>query len=116
MSVSRARGIVAPLFCRKPTGWVSVWLWSRPRDHGAVRPERGLADETTATRKRPAASFRPGVVALAVAAALLAAHPARGGAEVALDREFIAGLVEKVPPAAFQKAGQYRGSARGFRL
>ncbi len=33
-----------------------------------------------------------------------------------LDKEFLASLVEKIPPAPFQKAGQYRGSARGFRL
>ncbi len=45
-----------------------------------------------------------------------AAGTARGGAEVKLDREFLDGLVEKIPPAPFQKAGQYRGSARGFRL
>ena len=41
---------------------------------------------------------------------------ARAGAEVKLDRDFLSGLVEKLPPAPFQKAGQYHGSARNFRL
>ncbi len=40
----------------------------------------------------------------------------RAGAEVKLDRDFLAGLVEKLPPAPFSKADQYRGSAHGFRL
>lgn len=42
--------------------------------------------------------------------------PARGAAEVKLDRDFLNGLVEKLPPAKFARAGQYRGAARGFRL
>jgi hypothetical protein len=56
--------------------------------------------------------------ALALIAAVFGTSwtPARGGAEVTLDREFLAGLVEKAPPAPFQTAGQYRGSARNFRL
>ena len=41
---------------------------------------------------------------------------ARGGAEVKLDRDFIAGLVEKLPPAPFKKDNQYHGEAKGFRL
>jgi hypothetical protein len=58
----------------------------------------------------------PLLAALVTAAALFWPSAARAGAEVKLDREFIAGLVEKVPPAPFKKDGQYRGSARGFRL
>lgn len=42
--------------------------------------------------------------------------PAWGAAEVKLDRDFLTGLVEKLPPAPFSKAGQYHGSAHGFRL
>jgi hypothetical protein len=55
---------------------------------------------------------------LVVMLALALAVPgvARGAAEVKLDRDFLAGLVEKLPPAPFSKAGQYRGSAHGFRL
>ena len=37
-------------------------------------------------------------------------------AEVKLDREFLAGLIEKMPPCPFQKAGQYRGTVRAYRL
>jgi hypothetical protein len=41
---------------------------------------------------------------------------ARAGAEVKLDRDFIAGLIEKLPPTPFKKDGQYHGSARSYRL
>lgn len=41
---------------------------------------------------------------------------ALAGAEVKVDRDFIASLIEKIPPAPFQKADKYRGSARGFHL
>lgn len=37
-------------------------------------------------------------------------------AEVRLDKDFLAGLVEKVPPCPFQKEGQYRGTVQAFRL
>ena len=33
-----------------------------------------------------------------------------------LDRDFISGIVEKLPPTQFKKDGQYHGSARLFRL
>ena len=33
-----------------------------------------------------------------------------------LDRDFISGIVEKLPPTQFKKDGQYHGSARSFRL
>ena len=46
----------------------------------------------------------------------MAAQSARAAAEVKLDRDFLNGLVEKLPPAPFAKAGQYRGSAHAFRL
>ncbi len=54
------------------------------------------------------------VIGLIVLAALPSA--ARAGAEVKLDRDFIAGLVEKLPPAPFKKDNQYHGEAKGFRL
>jgi hypothetical protein len=41
---------------------------------------------------------------------------ARAGAEVKLDRDFITGLVEKLPPAPFKKDNQYHGEAKAFRL
>lgn len=60
--------------------------------------------------------LRLGLWAVLATAVLALPAPARGAAEVKLDRDFIAGLVEKLPPAPFSRAGQYRGSARGFRL
>lgn len=55
-------------------------------------------------------------LAFTVGMGAFAPGTARGAAEVRLDRDFLSGLVEKLPPATFQKAGQYRGSARAFRL
>lgn len=46
----------------------------------------------------------------------LTGQVAAGAAEVRLDRDFLGSVVEKIPPAPFGKAGQYRGSARAFRL
>jgi hypothetical protein len=59
----------------------------------------------------------PWLAAFAVVMAIgSAATKARAGAEVKLDRDFLSGLVEKLPPAPFKKDGQYHGSARNFRL
>jgi hypothetical protein len=41
---------------------------------------------------------------------------ANAGAEVKLDRDFLAGLIEKLPPTPFKKDGQYHGSVRSYRL
>jgi hypothetical protein len=41
---------------------------------------------------------------------------ARSSAEVKVDRDFLAGLVEKLPPCPFEKAGRYRGRVDSFRL
>jgi hypothetical protein len=55
--------------------------------------------------------------ATAFAFALLASGPARSApAEVKLDRDFLASLVEKLPPCPFQKAGKYRGTVHDCRL
>ena len=61
---------------------------------------------------------RAGTSALSLILLISAFPPGsvRAGAEVKLDREFIAGLVEKLPPAPFSKPGLYRGNARNFRL
>ncbi len=56
------------------------------------------------------------VLSLMAVSFFVSTNPARAGAEVKLDREFLAGLVEKLPPAPFAKAGQYRGSAKNFRM
>ncbi|MDR3639614.1 MAG: hypothetical protein P4L84_37785 [Isosphaeraceae bacterium] len=52
-----------------------------------------------------------------VATALLA-WPARAypAAEVKLDTDFLFGVIEKLPPAPFQKEGRYRGTVDGYRL
>jgi hypothetical protein len=41
---------------------------------------------------------------------------ARASADVRLDRDFIAGIIEKLPPVAFEKPNQYRGYVHGFQL
>lgn len=55
---------------------------------------------------------------LLVLAALIASVPvvARGATEVKLDKEFLAGIVAKLPPSPFEQAGQYRGSVHSYRL
>jgi hypothetical protein len=43
--------------------------------------------------------------------------PEAGAAtEVKLDKEFLAGVVEKLPPSPFEKKGQYKGSVHSYRL
>jgi len=41
---------------------------------------------------------------------------AKAAAEVKFDRDFLAGVVAKVPPVPFQKEGRYRGTLEAFRL
>jgi hypothetical protein len=48
--------------------------------------------------------------------AVIPGRAARAAADVRLDREFIAGIIEKLPPVAFEKPGQYRGFVHGFQL
>ena len=36
--------------------------------------------------------------------------------EVRLDKDFLAGIVEKLPPSPFEKKGQYRGTVHSYRL
>ena len=55
-------------------------------------------------------------VLAALVVALAAARAVEAGAEVRLDRDFLAGVVEQLPAAPFKKAGQYHGEARAFRL
>jgi hypothetical protein len=44
------------------------------------------------------------------------ARAARAGADIRLDRNFIAGIIEKLPPVGFERPGQYRGLVYGFQL
>src|SRR5262245_15300840 len=41
---------------------------------------------------------------------------ARAATEVKLDRDFLAGVVEKLPPSPFEKKGQYQGTIHSYRL
>ncbi len=45
-----------------------------------------------------------------------AGPPARAGAEIKLDKDFLAGVIEKLPPAQFQKPDKYRGNVHSYRL
>jgi hypothetical protein len=47
---------------------------------------------------------------------LLHGRAGKGAAEVKLDKDFLAGVIEKLPPAPFEKAGQYRGMVHSYRL
>ena len=54
---------------------------------------------------------------LVFCAAITAWYPvAQAATEVRLDREFLAGIVEKLPPSPFEKKGQYRGTIHSYRL
>ena len=46
----------------------------------------------------------------------LAEHRAWAVTEVRLDKDFLAGIVEKLPPSPFEKKGQYRGTVHSYRL
>jgi hypothetical protein len=49
-------------------------------------------------------------------AAMTPARAARASADVRLDKDFIGGIIEKLPPVAFEKQGQYHGLVHGFQL
>jgi hypothetical protein len=49
-------------------------------------------------------------------AALLCTLPAHAAAEVKLDKDFLAGVIAKLPSCPFDKAGKYRGSVHSYRL
>ncbi len=38
------------------------------------------------------------------------------GAEIRLDRDFLAGVIDKLPPVPFEKADRYRGNVHSYRL
>jgi hypothetical protein len=50
------------------------------------------------------------------AAALVAPPRAEASAEIKLDRDFLSGVIAKLPPAPFAKEGRYRGNVDGYRL
>jgi hypothetical protein len=57
-------------------------------------------------------------VLVSIAAAVLVFGPTRGfaAAEIKLDKEFLSGIIEKLPDVPFQKEGQYRGKVQRLRL
>jgi hypothetical protein len=48
--------------------------------------------------------------------AMMEGRTARASADLRLGKDFIAGIVEKLPPVAFERPGQYRGLVHGFQL
>jgi hypothetical protein len=63
--------------------------------------------------------FRPTMI-LGVLCWVLLVHgragEAKAGAEVRLDKDFLSGVIEKLPPAPFEKADKYRGMVHSYRL
>jgi hypothetical protein len=55
----------------------------------------------------------PGCLLVAV---LTRCRPASGAAEIKLDKDFINGVVVKLPPTSFDKADKYRGTVHSYRL
>ena len=51
-----------------------------------------------------------------IAVAVTPARMARASADIRLDKDFIGGIIEKLPPVNFEKPGQYRGIVHGFQL
>jgi hypothetical protein len=49
-------------------------------------------------------------------AALLSSQVAPAAAVVRFDKEFLAGVIEKLPPCPFEKSGQYRGVVHTYHL
>src|SRR5262249_7543951 len=47
---------------------------------------------------------------------LVATQLAWAAAVVRFDKEFLAGVIEKLPPCPFEKAGQYRGVVHSYRF
>src|SRR5882724_7269574 len=47
---------------------------------------------------------------------LLVERVATAATEVRLDRDFLAGVAEKLPPSPFEKKAQYRGTIHSYRL
>ncbi len=56
------------------------------------------------------------VLGLFAAAVLLHGRPAQAAAEVKLGKDFLDGVVAKLPPTTFEKADKYRGTVHSYRL
>ena len=61
--------------------------------------------------------WRAGIVlGVLVCSSLLYVGAADAAADLRLDKDFIAGIIEKLPAATFEQTGQIRGIVHGFRL
>jgi hypothetical protein len=56
------------------------------------------------------------LIGLFAVAAILAGRAGHASAEVKLDKDFINGIVTKLPPTSFEKADKYRGTVHSYRL
>ncbi len=56
------------------------------------------------------------VLGVLVGASLVAGRAVEAAADVRFDKDFLAGIIEKLPPVAFQTPGQLRGMVHDFRL
>src|SRR3954453_21807275 len=55
-------------------------------------------------------------LAIVLTGLLIAGRAATAATEVRLDRDFMAGVAEKLPPSPFEKKGQYRGKIPSYPL
>ncbi|MDG3007471.1 hypothetical protein [Paludisphaera mucosa] len=53
---------------------------------------------------------------IGLAVAVAASVPARAATEIKLEKGYLAGVVEKLPPNRFDQDGKYRGSVHSYRL
>jgi hypothetical protein len=60
--------------------------------------------------------FKVPLVFLLPSGLFLVDRSATAATEVRLDKDFLAGIVEKLPPSPFEKKGQYRGAVHSYRL
>jgi hypothetical protein len=61
-------------------------------------------------------AWRRWIVLVVLAWTALSHGRAQAGAEVKLTKDFLDGVVEKLPPVSFEKADQYRGMVHSYRL
>ena len=90
------------------------------------QPPRSAANETDPISGPPEGGWGKEVVmspwprrmlaALFAIAALLHHTPGHAGAEIKLDKDFLNGVVAKLPPTSFDKADKYRGTVHSYRL
>jgi hypothetical protein len=66
--------------------------------------------------EKPMTSPRPWILLSILGWIVLVPGRAEAAAELKLSKDFLDGIVEKLPPCPFEKADQYRGSVHSFRL